>query len=349
MRNKTEKSDLFGITIGSGFLPDLLIRLGVRYLVRKRLKQSYSVDPETRQEKLKEFISALEKQPIAVNTKEANSQHYELPARFFEMVLGQHLKYSCSYFRSKRDTLDDAELNMLDLYVQRSQIRNGDRVLELGCGWGSLTLHLARNFPDCKIIALSNSKTQKDFIGQKMKTENIRNVEIIVEDINDFNIDKKFDRIVSIEMFEHVRNYKKLFKKIYNFLKKDGLLFIHIFSHKEIAYPFEAKDRSDWMSKYFFTGGTMPSSYLLTYFMHPFRVKDHWMVSGKQYYYTSCKWLDNMDKHRSEIIDLFKMVYGQDHKLWYQYWRIFFIAVAGLFGYGDGDQWLINHYLLEKV
>ena len=349
LKNKAKSYDFFDAILGSGFLPNLLIKLGVKYLIRKRLKRSYSVDPEIRQERLKEFISTLEEQPIAVNTKEVNSQHYELPARFFEIVLGRHLKYSCSYFKSRKDSLDDAESNMLDLYVQRAQINDGDRILELGCGWGSLTLHLARNFPRCEIIALSNSRVQKDFIRQKMKTENINSVEIITKDINDFNIDKKFDKIIAIEMFEHIRNYKKLFKKIYSFLNKDGLLFVHIFAHKEIAYPFEVKERSDWISKYFFTGGTMPSSYLFSYFMHPFKIKDHWMVNGKQYYYTSYKWLENMEKHRSEIIDLFKMIYPQEHKLWYQYWRIFFIAVAELFGYDNGDQWLINHYLFEKV
>ena len=348
-RYQNKNYNLFDTIIGSGLLPDFLIRFGVRYLIKQRLEISYKTDPEARQKELKKIIDDLKKQPIAIGTKLANVQHYELPVEFFESVLGQRLKYSCSYFNSKKDSLDKAELNMLDQYIERSKIKNGDEILELGCGWGSLTLHLARNFPKCKITAISNSKLQKDFIDQKLKDENIPNVNILTKDINRFDITKKFDKIISIEMFEHVRNYERLFKKVYKFLKKGGFIFIHIFAHKEIAYPFEVKSNSDWISKYFFTGGIMPSSYLFTYFIHPLKIKNHWLVNGKQYYYTSYKWLENMDNNKHKILEIFKTVYDKDHKLWYQYWRIFFIAVAELFGYQKGNQWVINHYLFEKV
>ena len=340
---------LVDIMIGSGLVPDFLTRLGIKYLIKQRLKESYYIDPKLRHENLKKFITSLKSQPIAVHSNTANAQHYELPPRFFEIVLGKRLKYSCCYFKSKKDSLDAAELNMLNEYVKRSQIKDRDEILELGVGWGSLTLHLAKKFPNCKITGLSNSKAQKDFIEEKMMKENIKNVKIITKDINHFDTSKKFDKIVSIEMFEHMRNYEKLFNKVYKLLKKGGIIFIHIFSHKEVAYPFEVKNDLDWMSKYFFTGGTMPSSYLFTYFIHPLKPKDHWIMNGKHYYHTSYKWLKNMDSNKKEITQIFKDIYGKDHKLWCQYWRIFFIAVAELFGYQKGNQWLINHYLFEKI
>ncbi len=346
--HQNKNYSLLDSIIGSSALPDFMLKWGIRYLVKQRIKTSYHPDPEIRQEKFKQFIDDLKKQPIAVNTRTVNAQHYELPPEFFEVVLGHHLKYSCAYFKSKKDSLDDAELNMLDKYIQRAQIKNNDKILELGCGWGSLTLHIARKFPNSKITAISNSRLQKNFINQKLKSEKIKNVSILTKDINHFDTSKKFDKIISIEMFEHARNYEKLFQKVRKFLKKGGLVFIHIFAHKEMAYPFNAKDDSDWMSKYFFTGGVMPSSHLFTYFIHPLKIKNHWVINGKQYYHTSCKWLENIDKNKEKIMQIFKSIYGKEYKLWYQYWRIFFMAVAELFGYKKGSEWVINHYLFEK-
>ncbi len=349
LKHQNKNYSLIDTLIGSGRLPDFVIRLGIKFLNKRRLQEHYSLSSEIRHEKLKEFMLQLKTGPISVNTKTTNAQHYELPTEFFKIVLGPKLKYSCSYFNSKKDTLAEADENMLNIYLQRAKIKNSDEILELGCGWGSLTVYMATQFPKSKITAISNSSVQKKYIDQLLKKRKIKNVNVITSDFNDFSTQKKFDKVVSIEMFEHIRNYEKAFQKVHSFLKKGGQCFIHIFAHREIAYPFEVKDDSDWMSKYFFTGGTMPSNHLFTYFCHPLKINDHWVVNGKQYTYTADKWLENMDANKERVLKIFQDVYEDEYKIWYQYWRIFFMSVAELFGYKNGNEWVINHYLFEKV
>ncbi|MBI9071521.1 MAG: class I SAM-dependent methyltransferase [Melioribacteraceae bacterium] len=331
-------------------LPDSLIRFGIKRLLKQRLNSEHSGSVEEEKTKFMELINTLKKSPIAVNTADANEQHYEVPTQFYQYALGKNLKYSCGYWDKSTKTLDEAEDKMLELTCKRANIKDGESVLELGCGWGSLTLYMAKNFPNAKITALSNSATQREHILDEAKKLKLENVEIITADINDFSTDRKFDRVVSVEMFEHMRNYETLFNNISNWLKDNGELFVHIFSHKKYAYLFEVKDETDWMSKYFFTGGIMPSDNLLLYFAKKFEVANHWIVNGTHYQKTSEAWLSNMDKNKKSIVPLFEETYGkQNVNMWWAYWRIFFMSCAELWGFKNGKEWFVSHYLFRKV
>jgi len=330
-------------------LPDFLIRWGIRQNCRKRLIDETVGDLELQQQKFMRFVTSLKKKPIAEETQAANEQHYEVPARFFERVLGKNLKYSSAYWDSATTTLDQAEDDMLALTVTRAGLRNGQHILECGCGWGSLSLYMAEKFPNSTIMAVSNSRTQKEFIDQRAAERGLTNLRVITADMNAFHAEKKFDRIVSVEMFEHMRNYQSLLDKLASFLQPTGKLFVHIFTHRELSYLYEVKDESDWMSKYFFTGGVMPSDHLLLYFNDHFTINSHWRVSGMHYAKTSEAWLQNMDQHRNEIMPLFEQTYGQANALqWWVYWRIFFMACAELFRFNGGNEWFVSHYLFDK-
>ena len=246
--------------------------------------------------------------------------------------------------------INTSEDDMLELTCLRADLQNGQQVLELGCGWGSLSLYMAAKFPKSTFKVVSNSRTQKIFIDDTAKSRGIKNLAVITADINTFHIEEQFDRIVSVEMFEHMRNYQLLMKKVASFLKPDGRVFIHIFTHKQYAYLFEVKDDSDWMSKYFFTGGIMPSDDLLFYFNDDLVVQHHWHVSGTHYAKTSEAWLKNMDAHKAEIIPLFEETYGKGQALkWWVYWRIFYMACAELWNYNNGNEWIVSHYLFHKT
>jgi len=324
-------------------LPDFVIRAGIRRLLKLRLQT------ESERNDAAEFIRKMNDSPIALQTDSANEQHYEVPTEFFQLVLGKHLKYSSAYWNNGQTSLDEAEFEMLKLTCDRAQIANGQSILELGCGWGSLSLFMAEQFPESKIISVSNSKTQKEFIDRQIAHRRIHNLQIITTDMNSFQTDRHFDRVVSVEMFEHMRNYRKLMEKIASFLNKDGKLFIHIFSHARFAYAFEIRDESDWMAKYFFSGGMMPSDQLLYSFQEHFQIEEHWRVNGQHYQKTSQAWLNNMDHHRGAILNLFEKFYGADHaKKWWSYWRVFFMSCAELWGYNDGSEWFVSHYLLKK-
>jgi cyclopropane-fatty-acyl-phospholipid synthase len=296
------------------------------------------------------LLDELKSSPIAVNTTDANEQHYEVPTEFYRMVMGKHLKYSCGYWKHKNTSQDASEEDMLELTCERAELKEGQDILELGCGWGSLSLFMAARYTQSKIIAVSNSKTQKEYIDSQAKDRGLKNIEVITVDINNFETDKKFDRVVSVEMFEHMRNYQKLLNKVNRFLKEQGKLFVHIFSHKELAYKFEVKDDTDWMSKYFFTGGIMPSDHLFHYFNEDMVVKKHWRVNGQHYEKTSNNWLSRMDENKEKIMPIFKETYGAGEEVkWWVYWRLFFMSCAELWAFKEGEEWIVSHYLFEKA
>lgn len=329
-------------------LPDPLVRFGIRNLLKQRINEDIGKNEEIKKQKKADFIQKQSSFPIAVNTLDANEQHYEVPTEFYHFVLGKNKKYSCGHWDNSTN-LDDAETEMLEITTQRAKLVDGQDILELGCGWGSLTLYMGQKYPNSKITAVSNSKTQKAFIDSEAKKRGLDNITVITCDINKFDIDGKFDRVVSVEMFEHMRNYEKLLGKIKKFLKDDGKLFVHIFVHKDTPYYFDVKDDSDWMSKYFFSGGIMPSDDLLYHFENQFKVVEHTKVNGVHYSKTAEAWLENQDKNKKEIMELFENHYGKKEALkWFSYWRVFFMACSELWKYKNGEEWFVSHYLLEK-
>ena len=339
-------------------LPDWLIRIGIRRLLSARLCEESTGGLEAQQERMRSLIADLKRSPIALQTQAANEQHYEVPARFYELVLGRNLKYSSGLWEAGCASVDDAELAMLAKTVERAQLANGQDILELGCGWGSLTLYMAERFPDNPITAVSNSHSQRQFIQGKLRERGLSNVNVVTCDINHFDPQRQFDRVVSVEMFEHMRNYQLLLQRIASWMKEDARLFVHIFSHRLFAYPFESRDASDWMAQHFFTGGIMPSHNLLLHFQEHLKIEEHWWHSGLHYSKTARAWLENMDAHRREIYELFAETYGADEATkelrraaavrWLVRWRVFFMACEELWGYRQGEEWGVTHILLRR-
>lgn len=330
-------------------IPDQLIRARIRKLLRQRLRDEQRPIAEQQQTHLMEVISQLRNSPIAIETKAANEQHYEVPTEFFRMVMGKHMKYSCCYWDTTTPDLSAAEQKALEITCQRAQLADGMDILELGCGWGSLTMFMAAKFPSARITGVSNSATQKQWIEATCRERGLSNVRIITADMNVFDIAEQFDRVVSVEMFEHMRNYQLLLEKVARFLKPEGRLFVHIFTHKDLTYFFDVVDDTDWMSKYFFSGGVMPSDDLLFYFNDHLHVSDHWHWDGTHYGKTSEAWLENMDAHKQQIMPILAETYGADQSVkWWVYWRIFFMACAELWNYNNGKEWIVSHYLFRK-
>lgn len=331
-------------------LPDFAIRTGIRQLLNQRIKEEARAVEGDREQHLENYARDLRRREIAENTEAANEQHYEVPTAFYQMCLGPRLKYSGCLFQTGNETLEEAEEAMLALYVTRGQLADGQEILELGCGWGSLSLYLAEKFPSSRITAVSNSRTQRQFIEDEARLRCLDNLRVITADMNSFDVaDGHFDRVVSIEMFEHMKNYERLLANVSRWLKPDGKLFVHIFTHKKFAYHFETKGESDWMARYFFSGGQMPSHDLLHRFENDLRVVQDWKVNGRHYRQTAEHWLKNMDRNKPRIMVQFAETYGADQAVkWWAYWRIFFMSCAELWGFRDGEEWIISHYLFEQ-
>ena len=334
--------------VENGRIPDLLTRAGIRLLLLQRLREQAQEGPDQEWQAMMTFVEEMRQSPIALHTQEANEQHYELPSRFFELVLGPHLKYSCCHFPEGVTELEHAEASMLDLTCERAQLQDGQQILELGCGWGSLSLWMAKHYPNSSILAVSNSRPQREFIESRAQELSLTNLSVQTCDMNDFTTEQHFDRVVSVEMFEHMRNWQSLLERISNWLKPEGKLLIHIFSHRRYAYAFSSEGDSNWMGRYFFTGGIMPSNDLLLYFQKDLLLEQHWVLSGVHYQRTADAWLQMMDSQKGEILQTFRDTYGKDADVWFQRWRMFFLATSEVWGFRGGNEWLISHYLFNN-
>ncbi len=325
--------------------PDFVVRPAIGALVANARRRLARIPGACEAD----FAAVMADRPIAEHTQAANTQHYELPALFFERVLGPRLKYSSAYYETSDTTLAQAEEAALARTCQNAGLADGQAVLELGCGWGSLSLWMAAAYPAASITAVSNSRSQKAFIDQQARERGLGNLTVVTADMNDFQTTSRFDRIVSVEMFEHMANWRALLTRMRGWLAPGGRAFVHVFAHRAAPYRFEVEDRSDFIAQHFFTGGLMPSHGLMRQYPDLFEVEADWRWSGAHYARTANDWLANFDRHEPEIMDLMRSVYGQDAVLWARRWRRFFLATAGLFGDRGGAEWGVSHYRLAPV
>ena len=325
-------------------LPDPVTKLGVGFLVgrtRRKLEDAAPGDEA--------FARGMTAFPVAEHTDLANEQHYELPPQFFGLTLGPRRKYSACLYTTGQETLAEAEIAALDETVRHADLADGQTILELGCGWGSLTLFMAERYPNATITAVSNSAPQRAHIEAEAKQRRLGNVTIVTADMNEFAPGATFDRVVSVEMFEHMANWQTLLERVRGWLKPDGRLFLHVFTHRSQPYRFDRTDKADWIAQHFFTGGIMPSHGLIGHFPDAFTVEEEWRWNGRHYQRTALDWLKNFDANRAETDRLLEEVYGRDAKLWRRRWRLFYLATAGLFGHDDGKTWGVSHYRLQPV
>lgn len=336
-----------------GWLPDTVLRFGIRRLLASRLAHHQQDGIEAQTERFRELLNELRASPVAIETDAANDQHYEIAAELYLQMLGERLKYSCALWQPGCSGLDEAELAMLRCYAERARLADGQNILELGCGWGSLTLWMAAEYPGSRITGVSNSASQREFILARAAEQGLDNIDVITADVNHFTPPAApYDRVISIEMFEHMRNYQTLLQRISTWLAPEGFLFVHIFCHHRLMYPFETdttgSDSGNWMGRYFFTGGLMPSLDTLMHFQQHLLLSDFWAVDGRHYEKTANAWLANLDRNRDAVTQICEQVYGSGQgALWRQRWRMFFMACAELFGYRKGREWLVGHYLFR--
>ena len=332
-----------------GLIPDALLRAGIRRWCGRRLRDEHANDPEAAARRGAALIEGLRRSPLAIHTDAANRQHYELPPAFFARCLGPRLKYSGCFYPTGNETLAQAEEAMLALYEERAQLGDGQDILELGCGWGSLTLWMAARYPNARITAVSNSRSQRAFIEARCREWGLSNVCVLTCDVNRLALPAEaFDRCVSVEMFEHMRNYADLFGRIAGWLRPGGKLFAHVFCHRTLLYPFETEGEENWMGRHFFTGGLMPAADTLLWFQDALRIDARWLLDGSHYQRTANDWLRNQDMHRSEIMPILRQAYGEAAPLWMQRWRMFWMACAELFGYARGREWMVAHYRFAR-
>jgi len=329
-----------------GRLPDALLRQGIRHMCAQRLREEMAGGLDQQAARFAQRIDMLRHSPVAIHTQAANAQHYELPPAFFELCLGKRLKYSGCYYPRGDESLEQAEDAMLKLYGWRAELANGQQILELGCGWGSLTLWMAERYPDARITAVSNSHQQREYIEGQCRKRGLFNVRVITQDVNQLELEPaQYDRCVSVEMFEHMRNYEMLLGRIASWLRPGGKLFVHIFAHKTLMYPFETAGEDNWMGRHFFTGGLMPASDTLLWFQRDLQIEQRWHVDGTHYQRSANHWLANQDARKDLVMATLIKAYGaKAAPLWFQRWRMFWMSCAELFGYADGQEWLVAHY-----
>ncbi|MEO8312139.1 MAG: cyclopropane-fatty-acyl-phospholipid synthase family protein, partial [Caldimonas sp.] len=334
--------------VEQGRVPDRVVRLGIQRLLKARLAELHDGDAAATAALTEAFIAAMREAPIAPLPEKANEQHYELPAAFFAAVLGPHRKYSSCWWPDDAATLEQAEAAALQATCERAGLADGQRILELGCGWGSLTLWMAERYPAARITALSNSHSQREHIEAEARRRGLANVAVVTRDMNGFDTADRFDRVVSVEMFEHLRNWPRAFASVARWLAPHGRFFMHVFAHRGAPYPFVERDASDWMSRHFFSGGQMPSDDLALRFQDELRLLERWRWDGTHYQRTAEAWLRNMDRQHGALMPLFATIYGADAAVWWMRWRLFFMSVAELFGHAGGQQWWVSHYLFER-
>ncbi|MBR0825314.1 class I SAM-dependent methyltransferase [Bradyrhizobium manausense] len=326
-------------------LPDLVIRAAIQRLCSRtatRLSAGSAAGDAA-------FAGAMMLRPIAEHADDANTQHYEVPASFFADVLGPNRKYSSCFYKTDATTLQEAEEEALRQTVEHADLADGQTILELGCGWGSLSLWMARLFPQAQILAVSNSHSQREYVEEEARLRGLKNLRVVTADMNVFAPDGQFDRIVSIEMFEHMMNWRKLMTRVRSWLNPDGRFFMHIFTHRAGSYLFDRADAADWIAQHFFTGGVMPSHHLVRQYGDLFEIEKEWCWSGTHYQRTANDWLANFDARRDRIEATLRNVYGNETALWMRRWRWFFLATSGLFGYADGTEWGVSHYRMKAA